>query len=301
MNYVSIEISLAAIIPAFLLMLFVFIKDRAEKEPFGLLAILFGAGALSYMPLWFLESKAGVLLDDLFSKYRIFTHEGAVKFTSETAENVHSLLFSFLVVALLEESVKWAIMYFVTFKNKNFNYMFDGIVYSVFVSMGFAAVENIRYAWEAGWDTLFLRSVGSVPAHLLFSVVSGCCYTFWHTRFLAKKKESELASSGAITIKKPFKSGCLLLVSWILPVLLHGTYNSVMKFSTTSLTLGFYIVTTAIYLVCFIGIDKMSDTDAENNRSVAVLMGKKYPELSALAPITESEENDNGNEVNENE
>ncbi len=300
MNYVSIEISIAAIIPALLLIIFVFIKDRAEKEPFGLLAILFGAGALSYLPLWFLESKAGFLLDNLFSKYRTYTHEGDVRFTSETAENIHSVLFSFLVIALLEESVKWAIMYFITFKNKNFNYMFDGIVYSVFVSMGFAAVENVLYAWQAGWDTLFLRSVGSVPAHLLFSVVSGCCYTFWHTRFLAKKKESELVESGTITVKKPFRSGWLLLASWLLPVILHGIYNSVMKFSTTSLTLGFYVVTTTIYLVCFIGIDKMSDTDAENNRSVAVLMRKKYPELVAETEASEQVE-DNGNEVNENE
>lgn len=300
MNYVSIEISLAAIVPAILLIAFVFIKDRAEKEPLGLLAILFGAGALSYMPMWFLESNAGSLLDDLFSKYRIFSHEGAVGFTSKTAENIHSLLYSFLVIALLEETVKWAIMYFITFKNKNFNYMFDGIVYSVFVSMGFAAVENIRYAWEAGWDTLILRSIGSVPAHLLFSVISGCCYTFWHTRYLAKQREAELSAGGTISVKKPFKSGWLLVASWLLPVILHGVYNSVMTFSSTSLTLGYYVITTAIYLICFIGIDKMSDTDAENNRSVAALMVKKYPELVISSEETNSEDSAE-KEVNENE
>lgn len=279
MNYASIEISIAAVVPALLLMIFVFIKDRAEKEPFGLLALLFAAGGLVYMPLWFLETKAGVLLDSMFSKYKTYTHEGAVNFTSETAETVYNLLFSFVVVALLEETVKWAVLYFITRKNKNFNYMFDGIVYSVFVSMGFAAVENIRYAWEAGWDTLFLRSVASVPAHLFFGVITGCCYTFWHTRYIAKQKETELAKENKITVKKPFKSGGLLLISWLVAVLLHGIFSTVMEFSSTTLTLGFYVITTAIYLVCFIAIDRMSDTDAANNRSVFSLLSKKYPDV----------------------
>ena len=30
-----------------------------------------------------------------------------------------------------------------------------------------AAAENVVYAWMNGWDTLLLRSVSSVPAHLL--------------------------------------------------------------------------------------------------------------------------------------
>jgi hypothetical protein len=45
MNHASIGISLISLIPAMLLCAFVYYKDKAEKEPLGLLAILFAAGA----------------------------------------------------------------------------------------------------------------------------------------------------------------------------------------------------------------------------------------------------------------
>ena len=57
MNHFSFELSLIAVLPALLLCGFIFFKDRIEREPLGLLAILFGAGAISYIPSTLLESN----------------------------------------------------------------------------------------------------------------------------------------------------------------------------------------------------------------------------------------------------
>ncbi len=300
----SIEISLAAVVPAVLLLVYVFLKDRVEKEPIGLLAGLFGAGVVLYIPVYFLESSVIKLLDSLFSKYITYSTIGAVSFTSETAERVHGLLCYFIGVALLEECFKWVVLYLFTHKNKSFNYLFDGIVYSVFVSMGFAVAENLRYGFMDGWDTLLLRTLTSVPAHLLLGVIMGCIYTLWHTRYLGKIKERELAAKGLITVTNRINSAGWLILSLIAPVILHGLLAFVNDYDGKFVTFGFFVLTTVLYLACFIGIDHMSDADAENNRSVSGIIKRRYPQLkgmnsSELEGSTDSSDSTNG--VAENE
>ncbi len=50
---------------------------------------------------------------------------------------------SFLISAGLEEFLKWFVLYFVIYKHTSFDEPYDGIVYAVAVSIGFATVENI--------------------------------------------------------------------------------------------------------------------------------------------------------------
>lgn len=54
-----------------------------------------------------------------------------------------------------------------------FNEPFDGIVYSVMVSMGFAATENIFYVLEGGYQTALVRAFTAVPAHATFGILMG--------------------------------------------------------------------------------------------------------------------------------
>ena len=42
----TILLALAALIPAVVLLVYIYIKDRVEKEPFGLLMLLLGMGAV---------------------------------------------------------------------------------------------------------------------------------------------------------------------------------------------------------------------------------------------------------------
>ena len=52
----------------------------------------------------------------------------------------------FVVPGFIEEGVKNRVLRKRTWYDPNFNYRFDGIVYGVFVSLGFAGVENVWWS-----------------------------------------------------------------------------------------------------------------------------------------------------------
>ena len=54
MNFIFF--SILGLIPALILCGYIYFKDRVEKEPISLLALLFIAGALSYIPAFFAEN-----------------------------------------------------------------------------------------------------------------------------------------------------------------------------------------------------------------------------------------------------
>ena len=73
-----------------------------------------------------------------------------------------------LIVAPAEELGKFIVLRSITWKNKHFNYSYDAIVYAVFVSLGFAALENITYVFGSGVGTAFLRMFTAVPTKSAF-------------------------------------------------------------------------------------------------------------------------------------
>ena len=64
-------------------------------------------------------------------------------------------------------------MRFYAQKNNEFNEPFDGIVYAVMVSMGFAALENILYTFQYGFGVGVTRAFTAVPAHATFGIIMG--------------------------------------------------------------------------------------------------------------------------------
>ena len=59
------------------------------------------------------------------------------------------------------------------YTHKAFDEPYDGITYSVMVSMGFATLENILYVAEGGMSTAIMRMFLAVPAHAAFAVIMG--------------------------------------------------------------------------------------------------------------------------------
>ena len=60
-------------------------------------------------------------------------------------------------------------------KIKEFDEPYDGIMYGVAVSLGFAAIENVLYVYMdgGGYQTGLLRMFTAVPAHAVFGVMMG--------------------------------------------------------------------------------------------------------------------------------
>lgn len=144
-----------ALAPGVAIGLYIYLKDHHEREPIGLLIKAFVFGALAT----FITLAVNVPL----SKF-IPIHE-----TDLTEQAIHA----FLIVALVEELSKFIFVRGVFYNNENFNEPFDGIVYSVMVSMGFATLENVIYVWDGGVGTALLRMFTAVPAHACFGILMG--------------------------------------------------------------------------------------------------------------------------------
>ncbi|MBR7133293.1 MAG: PrsW family intramembrane metalloprotease [Clostridia bacterium] len=283
MNYASFGISVIALLPALVLCIYIYIKDRVEKEPIGLLAALFGIGAIAFAPALLSERLALNTFDRIFAESMTYSPEGFTSFASVTAKISHQALCSFVGIALIEEAIKWICLFVFTHKSKHFNSLFDGLIYSAFISLGFAAVENVRYSWINGWDTLLLRSVTTVPSHLFFGIFMGVCYTVWHAYHTAAIKEKELIDAGKLSETKFKKSKLWLTASLCLPILVHGIYSFIGSGIFGWLNKVFYIFIIILYIVCFIGINKLSKDDGSNEKTAYKWLLRKHTELDASA------------------
>ena len=146
-----------ALIPVIGLLCFIYFNDKKEKEPFGLLIGLFFAGMGTVVTAIIGELVGGAIM-------------GAI-FPSESV--IGQVLVACIIVAPAEELGKFLVLRLITWKNKNFNYNYDAIVYAVFVSLGFAALENIEYVFLSGWSAAIMRMFTAVPGHACFAVFMG--------------------------------------------------------------------------------------------------------------------------------
>jgi len=152
MDYIAL-----AIAPGLAICLFIFHRDAYNREPKLNLIISFFFGVLSIIPAFFIE-KAFV------NNFGNGLVDQAVK--------------AFFIVALTEELCKFATLRFYSYRQKSFDEPFDGIVYGVMVSMGFATLENILYVTNSvqqgqGYQVALLRMFLAVPAHATFGVLMG--------------------------------------------------------------------------------------------------------------------------------
>ena len=151
-----------SVLPAVVLGIIIYKNDKLEKEPSGLLAKLF-MGGIGAIGLTTLISFIGVYILGIPEEF--------------IGLPIWALaLYSYLFIALTEEFSKWFFVKTITWNNKEFNHIYDAIVYSVFVSLGFATLENIMYVFEGGIGTALLRAVLSVPGHVFFGVFMGYYY-----------------------------------------------------------------------------------------------------------------------------
>ena len=147
-----------AIAPALALFLLFYLRDKYEREPLGLLGLTFLAGCVVVFPVALIESW-------------FFNRAG---FSAFEENGFWGTLGAMLIgVALVEEFAKFSIIRFWVWKKKAFNEPYDGIMYTLMASLGFATVENIFYVLEYGEVVGWLRAFMTVPMHALTAVIMG--------------------------------------------------------------------------------------------------------------------------------
>ena len=219
-----------AIIPAAFLLIKVYKADKLDKEPKGLLVSLIFLGILSTFAALITEVIGGKILLTFFSEESL----------------IYKILEYFIVVAVSEEGFKYLLLKKRTWKSPFFNCSFDGVVYAVFVSLGFALWENISYVYQFGLATAIVRALTAVPGHACFGVFMGIWYS-------AAKRWSYRGDEG--------KAASCRFKAVLIPVLLHGAYDFLATFGGYISTLVWAVFVIVMFIVAFRKVKENSRND----------------------------------------
>ena len=183
------KLLILALAPVAILLAYTLFRDKYEKEPWQMLIKALLLGAVSTIPALFVETFLSAFNQSFSEMTLVFWN-------------------SFVVTAFTEEFFKLLFLYLLIWKSAEFNEKFDGIVYAVFISLGFAAVENIMYVFDYGTQVGYIRALTAVPAHFLFGINMG--YFVGMAKFY------------------PDKKGRLMRAALLYPLVLHGLYDFIL-------------------------------------------------------------------------
>jgi RsiW-degrading membrane proteinase PrsW (M82 family) len=206
---------LASLAPVFIILFYIYFRDKYEKEPLGMLVKALLVGVLIVLPIIFVEGWLS----------------GQNPFSGKVGAAAWK---AFVVAGFSEEIFKYLVLYLLIWKSPSFNEKFDGIVYAVFVSLGFAAVENVMYVMNGGLQTAAIRAVTAVPAHAIFGVTMGYYFGIAHMYEEIRKK--------------------YLFRAIAIPILLHGIYDFILMVEIGWLLMLFIPFVIMLYVM---GIKKM--------------------------------------------
>lgn len=183
-----------ALLPVSCFMIWIYYKDRYEKEPPKTL--------LKYFLLGILVSILSIFIELYLNKFDIFY--GLLS----------GIYIAFFVTAFTEEGLKSIILIPILLREKNFNEKLDGIIYSIFLSLGFATIENIIYLMKEKSELTFslgiTRGLISIPSHIMFAITMGY--------YISKYKFT----------KDDYKKNKYLYFAVIIPILLHGVFDFIL-------------------------------------------------------------------------
>jgi RsiW-degrading membrane proteinase PrsW (M82 family) len=223
-----------ALAPVAFILLYVYLRDEYDKEPLKHLILSFIGGILIALPVvwvgnwlsgWWRLDSPGLSIPEL-------------------------ILYAFVVVACTEEGMKYLVVRWYCYRLPEFDEPYDGIMYAVTVSMGFAAIENVMYVMQGGYSVAWLRMFSAVPAHAIFGTAMGY--------FVGKAKFNPIISPWFT------RMGGLLLA-----ILLHGAYDFFLfqeKYAYLAL-LSFAMVFVGIFL-SFRAMRKHKNTAIEQWREM---------------------------------
>ncbi len=143
-----------ALAPVVAIIWYILFLDQLNKEPVKMLVLTFLFGILSVLPAILLEIFGGKLLGEINSLPKAWFQ-------------------AFIVVGLSEELAKYFFLRKYVFSKPYFDEPYDGIVYAIMISMGFAAIENVMYVMQGGTAVAITRMFTAVPAHASFAVLMG--------------------------------------------------------------------------------------------------------------------------------
>ena len=225
------------ILPAILLVFYIYLRDRYQREPLGqiLKAVLFGV----------ISAGIAIVLES--------TEQSVGLLIPKPATWIGALWNAFVGAAMPEELAKLIMLWLLLRRNKYFDERFDGIVYACCIGMGFAGTENVLYLFGniENWQSVAVsRAIFAVPGHFMFAVAMGYFYSKIHFRDM---------------------SWSYRLLVFVAPVILHGTYDGLLFMANVTpevaglILMGFYLFCFWMFRVSRRSIQAQSKASDPNN------------------------------------
>lgn len=230
-------IFIASLFPPLFLLWKVYQYDRIEKEPVGLLLTIFIYGMISTLPAGILETIGQAVLS--YVPLERFLPPFAV-------QRGFNVLFYFLIVGGSEELVKYYAMKLPTWRNPDFNYVFDGVVYGVASAIGFAALENLLYVMDSGLLTAGVRAWTAIPLHCITGIFMG--------HFYGIAKAADLWNDIRVRSR-------MLRRSVLIPMLIHGAYDFIATDESEILTMAFLLYIILLDIVALRALRRYAGSD----------------------------------------
>lgn len=223
-----ISVLLLTIVPSILLFSLILYSDRKSREPVYLILICVFSGIFT------------ICLSLLVDRLLVKTH--FVVGNLITNANSYSI-YKIVILASVEEYAKIMALYLFLYKNKAYDDIYDGFVYSSIIALSFSLIETFIYVFNEGTyadmtSLAILRNFTSIPLHLVCGVTMG--------HFVSLEKFSKTKKMKIVN----------LILSVFVPVLIHSLYNtffSMVSISNGSLTSTF-IILFFILSIYFVGI-----------------------------------------------
>lgn len=234
-----------SVLPVVLILAFVYKKDK-DKEPLMLLLSFFFKGIFSCFLVLTISEILGAFLPFMNKEVNMMTFNEV-------------FLYAFFGVALVEEFCKWLMVYFGGYNHREFDEVYDILVYSIFVSLGFAFFENLMYVFSSGSLSIaILRAVSAIPGHACDAVFMGY--------YLSMAKQCRV-------LKKFDKEKSFLVKSLFIPAILHGIYDFCLMSGRMLFVSVFLVFVVYLYVVSIKKLNKLSGS----NRSLNIFSKRPHP------------------------
>ena len=213
---------LLSLLPAGMFIWLWYLRRVDRPVPTNTVTISFIAGMILVWPAFKLEEAAAGYWYD-FSPSTAHYFAGAVLPLQGLGDIILPALGTFLVVATVEEGLRYLVLRLWYRKEKDIDQVFDGLVLGIAIGLGFATLENTLYflnLFSSGsFDTLvfvfFLRFLISTLAHISFAGLMGA-----------------MLARGTFAIYKSQKRKWYLL-AFLVPWSLHGLYDLLLGLDLT--------------------------------------------------------------------
>jgi RsiW-degrading membrane proteinase PrsW (M82 family) len=233
-----IVVLLTTILPSVLMLSLILYSDRKSREPLSMILICILSGAFTIC--------FSIVIDKLIVTLNIVN---ASMFPSQNSYSVYRIM----VLAGVEEYAKLLILHLFLYKNKAYDDIFDGFVYSSIIALSFSLIETVMYVFReqtfADMTSLaILRNFTSIPLHIVCGIVMG--YFVSLQKFSKTKKNKFL----------------FMTCSFLIPTLIHSIYNiffSVIMLDTSS-SISTIIIILFILSIYFIGVYTIMRTNSLN-------------------------------------